>query len=478
MDINQQKEQFSITYIIAVPAVAGFCFLNFQGYAMKKRILMVIVPLALLQSPAFAQIGSQYILTQAQPQAVSKQPTLLPLEGTKQIQVNLVNCGFWLDCTLARIILPASTYVNHRELQFDNPTPTAVSVLNTAIVAQGDLTGYQLNNSAIAVSQVSKPLPANQIVSMRLVLNRSAMPPDQYNGSVYLFLGERGNRLTLPINLNVRSGPLLPLLVLFIGVILGRLFKYIEERGGPQADVLKEVNRLEQDINDAGLKEEDHKILNGMSAEVKKLVFREKLEAAKVKIEAIRYRLEVLTKLQSIEKSVGEEALDTELEQEAREQIDKVRFYIAQQEDAKAKEFLEKLNQTLDSLGARSSGDSKIKESIQEAIAASFNSHKVPSGSLGKPTLLKRFQSFLVTLSGLSDQVRVEATLWLVRPLLSLTILVALSALGINSLYVENGKTFGASPFSNYLGLILWGLSADVASRSLSSLPTGSNKDG
>ncbi|MCC5610123.1 hypothetical protein LC612_26010 [Nostoc sp. CHAB 5834] len=77
----------------------------------------------------------------------------------------------------------------------------------------------------------------------------------------------------------------------------------------------------------------------------------------------------------------------------------------------------------------------------------------------------------MVNLSGVSDQVRAEATFWVVRPLLSLTLLVGLSAAGISSLYIENGTTFGARPFADYLGLILWGLSADVASRSLSNLP-------
>ncbi len=81
-----------------------------------------------------------------------------------------------------------------------------------------------------------------------------------------------------------------------------------------------------------------------------------------------------------------------------------------------------------------------------------------------------KFQQLLVNLSGVSDRVRAEATFWVVRPLLSLILLVGLSAVGIGSLYVENGTTFGAKPFADYLGLILWGLSADVASRSLSSL--------
>lgn len=41
---------------------------------------------------------------------------------------------------------------------------------------------------------------------------------------------------------------------------------------------------------------------------------------------------------------------------------------------------------------------------------------------------------------------------------------------GLNALYIEQGSTFGARPSSDYLGLLLWGLSADVASRSLSGL--------
>ncbi|WP_265584446.1 MULTISPECIES: hypothetical protein [unclassified Coleofasciculus] len=38
------------------------------------------------------------------------------------------------------------------------------------------------------------------------------------------------------------------------------------------------------------------------------------------------------------------------------------------------------------------------------------------------------------------------------------------------------GTTFGSDPFADYLGLVLWGLSADVASRSLSNLPGGEGK--
>jgi len=69
-----------------------------------------------------------------------------------------------------------------------------------------------------------------------------------------------------------------------------------------------------------------------------------------------------------------------------------------------------------------------------------------------------------------SPWVRAEATYWFVRPLLYTVLLAGLTIVGLNTLYIEKGETFGARPLPDYLGLLLWGLSADVASRSLSGL--------
>jgi len=67
-----------------------------------------------------------------------------------------------------------------------------------------------------------------------------------------------------------------------------------------------------------------------------------------------------------------------------------------------------------------------------------------------------------------------KARYWLVRPLLYLLLLVLLSLVGLQSLYVNSGATFGSMGFYDYLGLFLWGLSADVAQRTLQSLQKGS----
>lgn len=66
------------------------------------------------------------------------------------------------------------------------------------------------------------------------------------------------------------------------------------------------------------------------------------------------------------------------------------------------------------------------------------------------------------------DEKYLEANAAVVAPLvLFQELLIGSVLIGMNELYIEKGTTLGAKPFTDYWGVILWGLSADVASRSL-----------
>ncbi|MBW4420491.1 MAG: hypothetical protein KME13_14860 [Myxacorys californica WJT36-NPBG1] len=451
---------------------------------MKRWILTFLIPLAMLQPSVLAQNeGDSNRPAQPQPTLTAPAialPTLTLLKRTGQIQLQLVNCTW--DCALAELLFPQSALTDRAELYFDNSALTPVNIVSSAVIVEGNLTNYQLPSqipcqasnqsscAAIALSENSKSLPANQISSLVLTFNRSNMPPDQYTGAVHLTLADQRNRLILPIDLSVRSGPLMPLLVLLFGIVLGRLIKYMEKRGEPQALALQEVNRLEADV--ALANPEDQKILVGMIAKTRKLVFREQLDPAKANATAIRNRLDVLIKLRSIETRLEErvEPLPEDVIEDAIATIAQARSRIAQEDDGKAKELLEQVSDLLDTIGIRGGEESEIRETVRAASANLEQNLKNPPILIKEPSRWERFRRFLVTLSGVSDQVRAEATYWVVRPVLSLILLAGLSLVGLNTLYVQNGATFGARPFPDYLGLILWGLSADVASRSLSSL--------
>lgn len=435
------------------------------------------MPLILaIQNPALAQKSAVEADGQGgtSPQTIAvdnEQGALIALPGTEQIQLQLVNCSGWLDCSLARLFLPDSAFLDRRQLQFDNRTSTAAIVLNTAAIAQGVTSNYPLT-SEISIPKDSLSLAANQISSLPLNIQRSALPPDRYTGAVYITLTPQQDRLVLPLNISVRSGPLMPLAFLLLGIILGQLFKYWQERGEPQTKAYQEVMRLESDIKAADL--EDQAILLPMVKRVKKLVVREQLEKANSELELIRNRLDVLIKLRTIEailKQPNQTLPQAEI-QEALQQVSLARQEIKLANDAKAQELLEKVSNILASVSSRGASTANdLQAAARDAIERLEKNRKIVSFPQIESTQWERLQRYLINLFGFSEQVRAEANFWIVRPLLWLTLLVGLSAVGMVNFYVENGSTFGAKRFADYFGLILWGLSANVASSSLSSLP-------
>jgi hypothetical protein len=68
----------------------------------------------------------------------------------------------------------------------------------------------------------------------------------------------------------------------------------------------------------------------------------------------------------------------------------------------------------------------------------------------------------------------VEAGLGLGAHVLGFLVYIGLLVVGFQTLYVNQGASFGSNGIFDYVGLILWGLTADVASRSLGNLAGGS----
>ncbi|MEI3648995.1 MAG: hypothetical protein V6D39_03240 [Dolichospermum lemmermannii FEM_B0920] len=403
-----------------------------------------------------------------------QQINLIPLVGTEQVQLNLVNCQWFVDCKLAQLLLPKSAFMDKWELQFDNPNQTPVNVLNAKIVIKGSQTNYQLTSPTIQLPQEKQSLAANQIVDLPLTWNRGSIPPDNYTGAIYLTLTQQNNRFTIPVNLNVRSGPFIPLLVIVFGIILGRLFKYMQEKGKPQSELLETINDLELDTKKTFVEDKDKKLLISMLKKARQKVYQGNIEKAESIINDIEAHFELLTELQTIKDAFkGKEQVDAV--KTAISKIEKAKDNIALNKNEEAKKIIEDLKQNppqlTNMMSSHPSGkEEEIKKSSEKAINAINRLTEAKEiGDIEANNWVK-FQSFLINLSGVSDQVRAEATFWIVQPLFALILLFGLSAVGIHSLYIENGKTFGANPSSDYLGLILWGLSSDVASRSLSNL--------
>jgi hypothetical protein len=444
---------------------------------VKWAVAIILVPLMLSQGLALAQESPPPPQVNPSPSPtvkVSPPPAPKPtpaqssaqvsaVENSDSVQMELVNCAWWGDCLLAKTLLPTSMQVNTYQLWFENDSSATVGIAKTALVAKGQRTGYQLTAQDVVLNAQDRNLPSSQVTGLNLQVNRLGIPPDQYNGKLYLMLKDNKERLSLPLMINVRTGPMLPILALFFGVVLGRLLKYMEERGGPQSERLKSINRLEADLN--ALHPEDQKILANMLLSVRQLVFREELEKADVQTSLIRGRLEVLQKLRRIQERL--EADEMGNLQQFLPRVEQVRVFLSEEEDESAKQELKTLQEDLSGMKGDARG-ADLEAAVSKAVKRldTKDAAGIPKEELQRSNLRKT----LIWLSGISDELRAEATLWVVRPMLSLGLLVGLALMGINELYVEKGASLGAKPLTDYWGLVLWGLSADVASRSLSSL--------
>ena len=63
-----------------------------------------------------------------------------------------------------------------------------------------------------------------------------------------------------------------------------------------------------------------------------------------------------------------------------------------------------------------------------------------------------------------------EVRYWVFRPLLFLLVLLLLALAGLKTLYIDGSASFGSGGLYDYLGLFMWGLSAQMVQSSLQNL--------
>ncbi|PAX60514.1 hypothetical protein [Brunnivagina elsteri] len=405
---------------------------------------------------------------------VKARPKLTSVRGNEQVQLQLTQCNWWLDCGLASSIFNKSAFLQTWDLAFDNTEDASVKVIGAEVLLKGEQTGYQLSSNQIKVPNIPQTLKADQIVKLPLSWETNKIPPDRYTGAVYLSLEGGKERLIVPVNLTMRIAPLMPLFILFLGIICGRLTKYMQEKGIPQAETLGKVKELEKQVIQADPLEQ--KTLIPMLSKAEKLVQQMKLEAATTEVEKISARFECLQQLRNIEQKLEPFKTNPQVKGDSgiMQKINNIRMQIDLSQDEQAKTLLEELQQDIGKLQLPPMMGDKTPVNLSEVVKgvkdAVFAVGAAVQSNVTEPVdkWVQWLQKSLIFLSG--SKFRTQATYWFARPLFSLMLLVALSVVGMRSLYMQKGSTFGADPFSDYLGLLVWGLSADVASRSLSNL--------
>ena len=403
------------------------------------------------------------------------QPSLSPLPGTDRVQLKLVRSLRPWKYSFSDIFLHDSAFLDVYKLKFKNDVQAAVRVLDSKVVLLGEHTGHQLTGDELSLEQEDLTIGAGEIGVLQMKIDRPNIPPDHYTGDVYISVEGMAGWLTVPVDLYMRNPPLFPSLVLVFGIVLGRLVQYMKERGTPQAEGLRKVYVLRAKIEKAH--EDDRKALEPMVDRAKKMTYGADLDKLDGELHAIEKRLEVLNKIRIIEEEDLKGRENDPIAKQVIANIKRVRKQVERGEDEKVSTLMKELDPLLTKLdsnlmgtGADNAERKKIeqaKDRAKEAEEAASDAAETPTRPV--PSRLRRGGEWVLKLLT-GSAIPAEVSLWFIPPFLYITLIVGLYFVGMGSIYVDKGLSFGANPLADYMGLFLWGLSSDVASRTLTNL--------
>jgi hypothetical protein len=394
-------------------------------------------------------------------------PKLTPRKGTDEIKIQSVNCSW--DCSIAHLLLPDGMFISQYPLTFDNDSLGTVQVKGSDANAIGEQSHFPLTTKQLELG-VHPSYPVAPVLTIPLTIHRAEIPADHYTGDVQFLLVDLDTRIKLPLDLNVRRGPGIALLVLLFGILLGRLVQYMKEKGGPQSQLLWQINLLEGQAANQ-LTSNDRNLLQPMIEQSRTQIYQMELDAAKGTIALVRSRLEVLKRIEQIEQFLAGRDQGHPVVEQVRNLIVQARQQIQNGGDQQAAQTMAQIEQILNQ-GAQAAmmggqPDQQMVNAAQQAHAAQQVAGQAVQGPA--PVGFVAARRFLGRLTGLSQEIMAEATLWIARPLLYIILISFLVFLGLEQLYIKNA-TFGASPLLDYTGLLFWAMSSDVASRTLSNI--------
>ncbi len=397
-------------------------------------------------------------------------PDVIAVDRSRSIQV--VRCGTPLTCGLASRLLPRGVVQDRWQVHLENRTALPVEVEEATMVIRGDHTGYTVGREV----KVETPhlLPATRIEPIELTIDRRNLSPDRYRGDLRFHLADGEAPVIVHLDLEVRDGPLAALLVLLFGILVGRLVRRMET---PESRMQVKLLPRYYQLQTAAAAIVDSAAFGYVSREMAR--FKDTLaegrgseEALTRELARIEARIELFKSLEELGRRLQDAGLDA-LRAEIEPLIEEGRRALLEERIADAETLRSKVETRLRQ--AREDGTmgpaADLLAGVVGALRASGSKMTESEGSPPSPggRRWNWLARWLAATSG-AGRIGVEVRFWLVRPMLWLALLVSLILLGLQTLYVKAGTTFGAAGFYDYLGLFLWGLSADVVQRSLQNL--------
>jgi hypothetical protein len=371
-----------------------------------------------------------------------------------------IRCGNWVTCRFSDFVLPLELNNDWRSWQLINQTPADVDWTLSIVTLRGDKSGNPITDLSVKIwrdkqwADWSNPthLPTKKATYASFQFDRGKLLPDHYQGQ-YRIEVKDGDPITLPFTFDVRDGIMWPIVVLLAGIVLGRV---IQSTNTPRAQAQMRLMDRFQSVAAS---------VETLKAPAIRQSLRDRLDQIMIDIRMMsRTEADLSGQLDAIQR-LAANALKLDLEEVKIQQLPdddprkatlmallaSARAAVAEGNFASAEKDLDNINNELG--GGGLSPRTMLSAPVAAAVASA------------KPNIV------VMSLSWLSGAEPLDSRFLYtyLRPFLFLLLLVLLASIGLYNSYVKNA-TFGVEGYFDYLSLFLWGISADVAQKTLQNL--------
>lgn len=460
------------------------------------------------------QIGTK-LLTVPLTLRISASPNVTSLDDTVTVQVVHSQWPEIFDNFLVNIVLSNSYEQDNWTVRLLNETLVPVNILGMTLDLKGDKTGVDYSDAFPNV-QFPLSLPANQTKPINFMINRE-LPPDHYHGMIRLILENSDAAVKVPVDVNLRNGPLWPIALLILGILLGQLAISLYSPTATRQNALRE--RAKDLYTELGQLQDPASATDIMVKleDIKDKIYvtykEDELTALGNKLEKLEARISFYRKLDVIEERINQQVKDDlkrgellALVKEVRRsmrgvEVDEIPTDPENQLKKLEKQWLDWLDEQekkiralatftqmydlstirttkdesillLDSAKSRLDRISSTSEKISQ-VKTTENGHKQ-----GRRRILQAIKQFFQKLWAKLWRTQAQRAelrdVW-IRPLIKLILVIVLAVIGLQTFYLTNA-TFGASGLSDYLPLFLWGFGANVAGSTFQNLPLPSSR--
>ncbi|MFN8494696.1 MAG: hypothetical protein U0350_44250 [Caldilineaceae bacterium] len=409
---------------------------------------------------------------------IGVKPVIVPILTDQTFQVT--RCDWWFDCFLANLLLGSHSTREVWYVQLDNQASLPAAVTSAQAVLHGNHAVQAVTASQVFVDSLPT-LPANGVSTVPVTITRQMLQPDSYQGKLRFSIQGLDQPVTINSTLNVRNGPWWALVAVFLGIVAGRMARDMESviaqkqvKLLPRWYTLKA--RIEQITDDASRRQLDADLQAARTA-INSQIDTE--EVATKSLDDLEAKITFLLDLQTVAEKLPS-IPDVNVQKQAQALLDAARAYLLGKQWAEAEQARKQLTDLLQNAATVSGAARGLRDDVSQLLSNLANwlarpTELSPKQSHGAFEAANRRQAsylrrVLASLSGF-QVVTADTRFWFFRPVLSVLFLILLMLLGLQTLYVNTGATFGAGGLYDYLGLFFWGITADVAQRTLLKQP-------